>query len=263
MVDRPIAGKCSILRSPFHRAIIKNFGPVDHVEIHSRTIDRQRLDGRPRLPHPIRGQVQNAVAFFFTTTARNTDQLTIGLHNDHGSIGLFFYIAEGFQIIALDSGKNRIFRVLIGKDYIQIILDIFIHRCIDAVAAFQNFVFRRLVGISIFIHQILNDLFQDIVLKIAQRSLLSRIGGIIISHYLDLFCHGLVVLCLGNISLLEHLTQNPFPAFPVIFLVIEQLPLGRVLGNGDQRSTFRNTQLADILTKIQVCRGLYTIGIPS
>ena len=92
---------------------------------------------------------------------------------------------------------------------------------------------------------------------------MSRIGRIIISHYLDLFGHGLVVLCLCDISLLQHLTQNPLPAFPVVFLVIKQFPLGRVLGNSNQRSAFRNAQLADILAEIQVGRSLYAIRIPA
>ena len=75
--------------------------------------------------------------------------------------------------------------------------------------------------------------------------------------------HGAVIIVLGNISLIQHIFQNQRPARLIRIRMFDRIVFCRTLGNCRQYCRFRNIQFTDTLSKITVCRCLYTKRILS
>lgn len=57
---------------------------------------------------------------------------------------------------------------------------------------------------------------------------------------------------------MHHLEDHQLP-FPVVFGINERIPVGGVLGDGNQRSSLRRSQIRNIFSEIEIRGGLYTV----
>ena len=112
-------------------------------------------------------------------------------------------------------------------------------------------------GIPLFIHEILNYIFDQCIRKIGVRCCVRRDGCSFEDPVVYLVCHGLVIFCLGNVPLVQHIAENGFTACGILFRICHRIIVGWILRDGCNDRTFGKCKVSGIFVEVTGCSCLY------
>ena len=151
----------------------------------------------------------------------------------------------------IDPQRGEVFVILVVHHLFHRGLDLGVHIAVDAQAAVEDHVHGLGFAQALLLHEVLLELR---VHRIGVPGVVGSAGGILHSslalHQPDrLILGGLALLC-GNVALVAHQRQHVVAAGDEDLRVGVGVVAGGVLGDGGQRGTFRQRQLAHILAEI-------------
>ena len=151
--------------------------------------------------------------------------------------------------------------VRVGIFFIQDILDIRILRGHDLQTTTVKQVLCLGLGISFDIHQIIDNLFVQLILKVRVYLTLGLgIGNLsFLNTGVNIIIQSFIVLLLCDVSLSQHMVQNFFPPLGIFLGILNRIVFGRSLCDTCKSCTFGKVQIPYIFIEILTCRSLNSI----
>ena len=81
----------------------------------------------------------------------------------------------------------------------------------------------------------------------------------ILNPLIDVVGQTFVILCFGDVFLLQHVVQNIFSSLSIFLRIYHRIELGGVLTDSGNNRTFGKCQITDIFAEITLCGSLYTV----
>ena len=187
--------------------------------------------------------------------------LEVKLHHLFAVVGLcavrFFHGESIFKRIL------HVIRIIgwIGILLIQDTLDIRVLSGHDLQTAAVQKVLCLCLGVALDVHQVIDNLLGKLILEI-RVNLTLGLGALFLSladTCIDVIIQSVIILGLGDISLLQHMIQDFLTSLCIFLGVLNRIVLGRSLGDTCKGSTFRKVQVPDVLIEILSGSSLNTV----
>ena len=111
--------------------------------------------------------------------------------------------------------------------------------------------------IALYIHKILNNIFDQSVSEVRVRSSILCDGCGLKNTIIYLICHSFIIFSLGDIPLLQHITEDSFPALSILFGVCHRVISSRILCDGCNDRAFGQRQIRGGFVKVALSCSLY------
>ena len=141
--------------------------------------------------------------------------------------------------------------------FIAYALDRLVLRGFDRKASAVEKIVCLSLGVSFFIHKILYHVFDQRVGKVRIRRCVFCNSRRLENAVVYRICNGFVVFRLADISLIQHISQDGFPALCIVIGIGHGIISGRILRDRGDDCTFRQCQIRRVFIEIALCRSLH------
>ena len=220
----------------------------DQPQLHGRAVDGDRLDGRAGRPLGLRGAVEAEVDGLFARAAGETlDLARVRVEDDDGGLKL------------LPLGRRALRQLLqICIVFVDRALDGGVVARVDLVAAGIQQGLGRVVADALLLHEIVQHVVDDGLGIVAVDRLAAALALAVDEH--QLLGDGLVILRLGDVALIVHLSKDELLPRLVVVAADERIVLGGVVRDADDAGALRERQLRRCLAEVGLRRGVDAVA---
>ena len=213
----------------------------DEAKLDGGRVDRDGLDDGAGREQALRGAVPDKAPLLPAHAASQRDDVAGRIVDDHDA---------GLQLLGARRGRQAL---QVFVDRVDRRLHLGVDRGVDLVAAGHDHLVDDVVFVSGLVAQIADDIADDLIFKpgviiIARVAVIAAAVG---EH--QFFGHGLVILLLIDITLLEHLGQDdllPFLVRSGIRFADIGIVSRRVIRDADERRALGQAQVLDVLAEV-------------
>ena len=223
----------------------------DQPQLHGRTVDGDRLEGRSGRALGLRGAVQTKVDGLFARAAGETlDLARIRVEDDDG----------GLELLPLG---RRVLRQIIQIRivFVDHALDTRVVAGVDLIAAGIQQGLRRVVADALLLHEVLQHVLNDGLGIVAVDRLVAAAALAVDED--QLLGDGLVILLLGDVALIVHLPEDRLLPCLVVVAADERVVLGGIVRDADDAGALRERQLRRRFAEVRLRRGVDAVAAPA
>ena len=258
--------------------VVEHGGPVDQTVLDAQRISADGLDGRTGLPGHTVSAVQGEALGLLAQTAHHGQHVAVIVQRDHGRLcadvavivdgavvagaGLGgAVLVHDLHIVVRDGGhlflmpaRREIGVVGVEHQVLHGRLHLGVDGGLDGIAAGVEHVLRCGFVHALLGHDVADDLIEESIGEVAGHGGGVLLAGILRQH--QRLRGGVAVILFRDDPLLPHVIQDKVAAVDQVFGVGVGVVVGGVLGDGRDRGTLPEGELADVLIEVLVGRRL-------
>ena len=263
-------------------SVVKDCARRDDARVQRGRVDGDGLDGRTGRQLALRRAVQGEALRFLADAAGHGDDVAGRVVDQHDG---------GLELLRTD-GIRHVVRILI--DAVDDLLRGGVDRGVDAVAAGEQLLHGGKLAQIVLLAQIVHDVAVDgvdeigigvvvvhgVVLRAAVRAVVGAVqfgilaaraveaaGGAVVGLFIvapvveeHFLCLGGAVLRVGQVALRMHFAEDDELTVAVALGIDIRIVEGRIVRDGDDRSTFGRGELARVLAEVDFRRALHAVA---